>query len=280
MWSCFSGRTFDGIFIKQKRDDSMIIKRELFFESAKANRTLHIWLPDNYYETQERFPVMYFFDGHNLFLDEDATYGKSWGLKAFLESWEKPMIVVGIECSHEGSGRLTEYCPYKTNGGFLGYIDGKGDATVHWMVNTLKPMIDRDYRTYSFREATGIGGSSMGGLMSLFAGIKYNQYFSKAVCVSSAIGFCRNQLLRDIAETSLDGDTRFYLSWGEKEAGSANGGDPAYDTYSARCNREMAGRLEEKRVLTRVFFQKDGGHNEASWEKQLPEFMNYLWLDR
>lgn len=67
----------------------MIMKRELFFEPAKANRTLHIWLPDNYYETQERFPVMYFFDGHNLFLDEDATYGKSWGLKTFLESWEK-----------------------------------------------------------------------------------------------------------------------------------------------------------------------------------------------
>jgi len=258
----------------------MVIKRDIFFEPAMQNRTLHIYLPDNYDHTDERYPVMYFFDGHNLYFDEDATYGKSWGLKAFLDTWEKPMIIVGIECSHEGNGRLSEYCPYDADGGFLGHIRGTGDATLSWMVHTLKPMIDREYRTYSFREATGIGGSSMGGLMSVYGGVKYNQYFSKAACLSSAVGFCMQQMMHDIDAVSLDGDTRFYLSWGEHEAGAANGGDPAYDTYTARCNRDIARKLEQKGTLTRVYFQPDGSHSEASWEQQVPGFMNYLWMNR
>ena len=81
----------------------MIIIRDHYFPPAGANRRLHICLPDNYYETQERYPVMYFFDGHNLFSDAEATYGKSWGLSAFLSRWNRPMIIVGMECSHEGN---------------------------------------------------------------------------------------------------------------------------------------------------------------------------------
>ena len=76
----------------------MIVKRDFHYSPTGQNRPLHIWLPDSYDHTDERYPVMYFFDGHNLYSDEDATYGKSWGLKEFLEQWGKDMIVVGIEC--------------------------------------------------------------------------------------------------------------------------------------------------------------------------------------
>ena len=82
----------------------MIIKRD--FSYYGVNRPLHIYLPENYDSTQERYPVMYFFDGHNLFYDADATYGKSWGLKNFLDGWDKNMIVVGMECSHVGNGGI------------------------------------------------------------------------------------------------------------------------------------------------------------------------------
>ena len=90
----------------------MIVKRDCHYSPAGKNRPLHIWLPDDYDRSGQRYPVMYFFDGHNLFLNEDATYGKSWGLKEFLETWGKQLIVVGIECGHEGQERLSEYLPY------------------------------------------------------------------------------------------------------------------------------------------------------------------------
>ena len=74
----------------------MIQKREILFTPANEMRTLHIDLPDDYGMSGERYPVMYFFDGHNLFFNEDATYGKSWGLKTFLKNWNKNMIIVGM----------------------------------------------------------------------------------------------------------------------------------------------------------------------------------------
>ena len=131
----------------------MIIKETLYYDPAGEDRTVHIYLPDNYNETDERYPVMYFFDGHNLFLDSDATYGKSWGLKEFLDGWQKPMMVVGLECSHQGNHRLDEYCPYDANL-MNNNIHGEGRETMDWIVGTLKPYIDKNYRTYSFREAT------------------------------------------------------------------------------------------------------------------------------
>lgn len=100
------------------------------FTPGGRDLPLHIWLPEDYFQSEERYPVMYFFDGHNMFLDADATYGKSWGLAEYLRSWDKPMIVVGLECSHEGNGRLVEYCPYHYTGKFWGDIQGTGDATM------------------------------------------------------------------------------------------------------------------------------------------------------
>ena len=158
----------------------MIVKREFLYTPKGKNRTLHIYLPQSYGTTEQRYPVMYFFDGHNLYRDQDATYGKSWGLESFLDHWGKDMIVVGMECSHEGSQRLDEYSPYTFPMGHWGMVHGIGRQTMDWIVNDIKPMIDREYRTYSFREATGIAGSSMGGLMSLYAAAAYNQVFSKA----------------------------------------------------------------------------------------------------
>ena len=91
----------------------MIIKRDIYYPPAGSSRRLHIYLPDDYHKSEERYPVMYFFDGHNLFFNEDATYGKSWGFKEFLEGWNRKMIIVGMECSHEGNSRLIEYFPYE-----------------------------------------------------------------------------------------------------------------------------------------------------------------------
>lgn len=257
----------------------MVFRRGMRFTPAGKDRPLHIHLPDDYEESGERYPVMYFFDGHNLFRDADATYGKSWGLEDFLRGWSKPIIVVGMECGHEGRERLVEYCPYHFRGGFWGDLRGEGDATLRFMVEELKPMIDREYRTYPFREATAIGGSSMGGLMSLYAAVRYNRWFSKAACLSSAITPCMRALSEDIARSPIDADTRVYLSWGSEETG---GGGPEndYESNTARCNLSVERQLQEKGAYARALCQRGGRHCEADWEKQIPDFMNFLWLDR
>lgn len=255
----------------------MIVKRDAWFTPAGKIRPLHIYLPEEYDHSDDAYPVMYFFDGHNLFSDADATYGKCWGLKRFLDRWPKPIIAVGIECGHEGRERLIEYCPYHFRTGFFGDLPGTGDATLRWIIEELKPMIDREYRTWPFRECTAIGGSSMGGLMSLYAAIRYNRWFSKAACLSSAIGPGMEQFAVDIARCALDADTRVYLSWGSEEAG---GGAEPYDTPTARNNLSIAKQLNARGVNTRVYCQRGGRHCEADWEKQVPRFMNYLWLDQ
>mgnify|MGYP000601879737 CR=1 FL=1 len=143
----------------------MLEKYDVYLRPFNCQRTLHIYLPNDYYQSDERYPVVYMFDGHNLFLDSDATYGKSWGLADFLDHYDKKLIIVGIECNHEGNERLSEYCPYDLNSRYFGRVQGKGIQTLDWLVYELKPMIDQKYRTYPFRECTAIAGSSMGAMV-------------------------------------------------------------------------------------------------------------------
>lgn len=258
----------------------MIVKRDFIYTPNGKNRPLHIYLPQDYDKTEKQYPVMYFFDGHNLFSDEDATYGKSWGLKNFLDSWSKDMIIVGIECGHDGEERLSEYLPYPVKGGYFSRFKGIGDATVKWMVEELKPVIDKEYRTYPFRECTGIAGSSMGGLMALFGAVHYNRWFSKAACVSSAIGFCMPALMADMKASYMDPDTRVYLSWGTKEAFNLKDvwkEDRTSDTY--KWNRTVAEKIWRSGAAAKLYCQVGGGHGEADWEKLVPGFMNFLWME-
>ena len=258
----------------------MIVKRDFIYTPNGKNRPLHIWLPENYEQSDERYPVMYFFDGHNLFSDEDATYGKSWGLKEFLENWGKEMIIVGIECGHGEGERLSEYLPYPSATGWFSEFEVKGEETMDWIINDIKPVIDAQYRTWPFRECTAIGGSSMGGIMSLYAVIHYNNWISKAACISSAMGSCMPYLMQGINSCHIDPDTRIYMSWGTKEAWGLEdvwSEDVTSSTY--RNHMRVQKKLNEKQANVRTYCQVGGGHCEADWEKLVPDFMNYLWME-
>ena len=256
----------------------MIVKRDFIYTPKGKNRPLHIYLPDDYGESGERYPVTYFFDGHNLFFDSDATYGKCWGLKEYLDHWDKKMIVVGIECGHEGNERLSEYLPYRAAPGFFRQFKPLGQATMDWIVGEVKPFIDREYRTLPGRECTGIAGSSMGGLMALYAGVRYNRWFSKAGCVSSAIGFCIRPVHRDLREADMSPDTRIFLSWGTREAhGLTNPDREDRSSRTYRWNKQAADIARTHGTQVRLYCQVGGGHCEADWEKQLPEMLPFLW---
>ncbi len=257
----------------------MIVKRDFIYTPKGKNRPLHIYLPDDYLSSGKRYPVMYFFDGHNLFFDEDATYGKSWGLKEFLDGWDKDIIVVAPECGHEGNERLSEYLPYWGTLFCLRCgIRPMGLKTFDWMVNEIKPFIDREYPTLPDREHTAIGGSSMGGLMAICGGAHYNEFFSKAACVSSAIGFCMPTLMKDLNRCEIIPGTRFFLSWGTEEAYKIQD-KTREDTHSKsyQWNKKVSDTLKSKGAEVEMYCQVGGRHCEADWEKQLPQIMNYLW---
>ena len=259
----------------------MIIKRDFIYTPKGTNRPLHIYLPEDYFASEERYPVMYFFDGHNLYNDADATYGKSWGLRDFMQGWGKKMILVGIECGHDGEERLSEYLPYKANkGSHFDRFAPLGDATMQWILSEVKPMVDLEYRTIPFRECTGIAGSSMGGLMAIYALVHYNRWFSKGGCISSAIGFCMRPLMSDMRKNKLSPDTRMYLSWGTREAWGCK--DPDQEDRSSKTygwNKKVADAARGSGAEVKMRCQVGGGHCEADWEKLVPEFMNFLWTE-
>ena len=256
----------------------MLIKQDFYFHSLDAHRPLHIRVPDH---GEPPFPVMYFFDGHNLFRDEDATYGKSWGLDAFCAAWDKPMIIVGVECAHEGNLRLSEYLPYGTGYGWLRGIEPLGQRTMDGIIHELKPYIDSAFPTIPFRECTGIGGSSMGGLMAAYALVHYNQYISKAACLSPAIGSVSGMLWHEMNETVLSPDTRIYLSWGTNEGYGGVKEPWAEDTSSwlYKTCRATANKVISAGGAGKLYCQIGDRHCEADWEKQNALYMHFLWQE-
>lgn len=138
-------------------------------------------------------------------------------------------------------------------------------------MNELKPYIDRTYRTYPFREATAIAGYSMGGMMALFAVLRYNNWFSKAAVISPSIVPAMDAFRREVHDP-LSPDTRIFFSWGTAEYA------PDYNEQVARCILEAEKEVQKQGVRTYLYCQPGGQHNEASWQHQVPTWMQFLWF--
>lgn len=231
----------------------------------------YIYLPDYYDEDEtRRFPVMYMFDGHNVFFDSDATYGKSWGMNSYM-AWKKsPLIIVAVECNHQGNGRLEEYSPFDVENATFGAIHGKGRVYMDWMVHTLKPMIDAQYRTIPDREHTIICGSSMGGLMALFGATCYNHVFQRAACLSPSLWIEPGKVIQMIARSDVKNDTCIYMDYGSNEIFN--------HVANAETLISASHLLLTKRVNLAFRIVPGGTHSEASWEQQIPIFMDCLGL--
>ena len=240
--------------------------------TGSEERNAYIYLPESYNYSEQRYPVLYMFDGHNIFFDTDATYGKSWGMKEYMDYTDTQMIIAAVECNHSPDhGRLKEYSPFTFSDPEFGKIEGLGKKTMDWMVHTFKPEIDRSYRTLPDREHTFIAGSSMGGLMSLYALLEYNPWFSKAAALSPSIWVSPQKLEKLIKESILDARTTVYLDYGELEMANHPG--------IRREFTRISSMLMEKGVLTNSRIIPGGTHCEASWERQIPIFMKILEYD-
>ena len=239
--------------------------------TGEKTRKGYIYLPDSYEADSTRhYPVMYMFDGHNVFFDEDATYGKSWGMQEFAEDSALPLIIAAVECTHDpNNGRLSEYSPFTFSEEGFGRIKGRGRQTMEWMVNTFKPMIDENYPTLPDREHSFIAGSSMGGLMSLYAVTEYNAVFSRAAALSPSIWAASGRLDRMLREAEIAPGTVVYMDYGENELNN-------HPDMLRRFSR-VASILMERGVLLNCRIVPGGDHCEASWERQIPFFMDTLF---
>lgn len=236
---------------------------------TKKPRRLYVCLPKDYDRSDRRYPVLYMFDGHNVFYDSHATFGKSWGMKAYLQKAKLPLIVVAVECNHEGFRRLHEYAPWSFHAPKpYGDIEGLGKITMDWFTKELKPAIDATYRTLPDRAHTMIAGSSMGGLMSLYAIVAYNDVFSRAAALSPSLWTCRKELPALIRECPMQKPTRIYLDYGSAETEIHRFALPAlFDT---------ARQLSKGGADVAAIVAPGAHHCEADWEKRIPTFMDYL----
>lgn len=247
----------------------MIKKTETWITPLNQPRTLHLYIPDSL-KPGQRVPALYMFDGHNLFEDEEATYGKSWGLKTYLDRLQLPLIVIGIECNHEGNRRLWEFSPYDFSDPVWGEVHGQGGLMLNWMSTELKAWADDHLPVLPDRKHTFIAGSSMGGLMALYAGARYSPVYSRAACLSPYLGLVMEPLSTDLKEARIAEDTRFYISWGGQEAQDQQG-LAAVTADNLTVQRYLADKAS---VLLHCYPQ--GEHCEACWEEETPVWMAEL----
>ncbi len=239
--------------------------------SGADTRRVYLYLPDFYDEDpQRRFPVMYMFDGHNVFFDSDATYGKSWGMNSYMAWTRTPLIIVAVECNHNGNARLEEYSPMDFENSTLGTIHGRGREYMDWLVGTLKPEIDAKYRTLTRRENTILCGSSMGGLMALYGATEYNHIFQRGACLSPSLWVSPGKVIEMVARADIKNDTCLYMDYGSCEIFN--------HAASAEALISVAHLLLTKRVNLAFRIVPGGTHSEASWEQQIPIFMDCLGL--
>ena len=252
----------------------MIEKWAIPVMGGKKPRTVYVYLPfEEGEEPEDRYPVLYMFDGHNVFFDQDASYGKSWGMGDFLDRTGTGLIVVAVDCNHRKPfGRLGEYSHFDFEDPEFGRIRGHGKRFMDWMCGTLKPLIDERYPTIPDRECTWIAGSSMGGLMSLYAVTAYNQVFGRAAALSPSVWLVGGQMTPVIRAASFSPDTVVYMDYGQREMGNHQG--------MLRCFMETADALLKKGVLLTSRIVPGGEHCEACWEEQIPIFMDILFYDR
>lgn len=239
--------------------------------TGSAKRRAYIYVPDQAKTNFDiRYPVLYMFDGHNVFFDSHATYGKSWGMLEFLQQADVPLIVAAVECNHgHNNERLSEYSPFDFTEECFGKIKGQGKKTMDWFCKVFKPFVDRSFPTIPDREYTFIGGSSMGGLMTIYALTHYNHIFSRGAALSPAVSFSIKTVEQMIKSGTVGEDSVLYMDYGQEEFRHH---PEALGHYNRTANALM-----KKGVLLNSRVVPKGEHTEASWEKQLPFIVETLF---
>ncbi|WP_128547430.1 alpha/beta hydrolase [Larkinella soli] len=232
----------------------------------KTTRRVQVLLPYDYEASDKRYPVLYLHDAQNLF-GEGSPFG-NWDIDQKLailaHRGHHAVIIVAID--HGEEARIAEYSPYKTR-----QFDGLGRPYVDFIVQTLKPHIDAGYRTLTGREQTGLGGSSMGGLITTYAGFWYPEVFGRLMVFSPSY-WAAHRVYAEAARYFVPGPTRLYLYGGKMES--------AYLVPNLKRLQESLWQRGPERVRPEIKLEVDaqGEHNEARWSLEFPKAVEWLFF--
>jgi predicted alpha/beta superfamily hydrolase len=245
----------------QQSGQSHYITTQMEIPQLQRQRNIEVYLPADYYTSGKKYPVIYMQDAQNIY-DKNGANKNSWCVDSLVKTMpaDKQAIIVGIE--HGGKLRIPEYSPYKSK-----YGDADGVAYTEFMVHTLKPYIDVHYRTKTDAGHTAVAGSSMGGLIALYATVKYPQVFGTAGIFSPAL-WINPEINQFVTENQVTPKTRFFLACGDQEGNETE--------YVAKMETLLLSKkgMSVKTVATPLVL-KGEKHNEHQWMLEFPTF--YKW---
>ncbi|MBX7109533.1 MAG: hypothetical protein K1X61_12855 [Chitinophagales bacterium] len=232
----------------------------LYITELNINRRIWVYLPGDYAITEKKYPVLYMQDGQNLF-DVQTSFSGEWQIDEYLDSVNFAGIVIGID--NGGENRINEYNPNNTEEHGIGL----GRVYLNILVTVLKPYIDKNFRTMPGPGNTAIAGSSLGGLISFYAGLYYPKVFGSIGVISPSFWLVPD-LLAQIDATPPNGHEhqRYYFYGGRNE------GENMVELVEAVS--DSIGKNMHCKVV--VSISEKGTHTESSWRKMFPAF--YEWL--
>src|SRR5271157_2777581 len=246
-------------------------------------RMLRVWLPANYgspFNRQRSYPVLYLQDGQNLFDDATAHAGE-WHVDETVDhlvgSFKiPPMIVVGID--NAGDKRAYEYLaypdPHKDSYGQPDQPETHGKEYAKFVISEVMPFLEKKYHVATGAANTGIGGSSYGGVASLYTVLQYPGVFGHALIESPVLGVGNGQLMRD-AEQAKQFPQKIFLAMGTNETK-----DEAYNAQLVKSTEELETILRKKGLgpsRLKVVVEEGAVHNEAAWSRRLPDALLFLY---
>lgn len=257
----------------------MFVSFRFPMQELGRERKITVYLPDDYYQSDCDYPVLYIQDGQNAFFDQLSFCGVSWGFLDYAQMTDLKIIMVAIPCNFTGFKRMDEYGPWLINEtlsyqetGIKGkMIGGEGQKYIEWMVHELKPYIDQRFRTIV--DDTAIVGSSMGGVISAYAALAYPEVFHKCAALSTAFWFYLEEFEELIASHDYHMLEGFYFDLGEFEGC----GDDKIDEWYIESNNYIYSLLKDKVDNLAYHYFAGAHHNEAAWRERLPLFMNFLY---
>jgi predicted alpha/beta superfamily hydrolase len=256
---------------------SRLVYHEGFASSILDNeRTLVVYLPPGYDpQSEDGYPVFYLHDGQNIFDPNTAAFGVAWGAqqtadRLIVEGKIPPLIMVGV---YNTPDRISEYT-WIDGGADAG---GKGQLYGQFLFGEVKPFIDSTYRTRPDRAYTGVGGSSLGGLISLTLAWQFPEQFSRCAIISPSLWWGNGRILPDIEDdTAWMRTMRFWLDMGTREGAShaVYGAGLAHARRLAHC---FANAGLQPEVDFRFREIPDGEHCEAAWAARFDQILTFLW---
>lgn len=245
-----------------------LLDDDFFMPQLGRDRRIWIYLPPDYDDSQKQYPVLYIHDGQNVF-DAANSFSGEWqvdeSLNKLFDEGDYGIIVVAIE--NGGGKRLDEYSPWINPN----YGGGEGDEYMDFIVSTLKPYIDNNFRTRSDRKYNGLMGSSMGGLITMYGGIEYQEIFSKMGVFSPAYWFADQNAYNHVSSTGKEQAMKIYTI-----VGALEGNSTVSNVYTMESTLKNAGFTTDELNQT---VHIDGQHSEWYWAREFPAAYEWLYSD-